>query len=417
MDLKRMIEERAHAWERMKALHDAARDESRDLEGEEITEYENLEARLTELDEQIDTRQTEREARSERFAEREARYNSPERRNVAVLDNSQHQESPADNSAAMDEFRSFIRGDIPAAAARVLRSMQADNDVTGGYLIAPQQIASSILQNVDDATFIRRLAHIEQVTTADGLGIVSLDGDLEDAEWTGELGPPKLDDGLEFGRRALKPNLLMKEVKVSHALIRRTTGRAEDLVLSRMAYRFGITLEKAYLLGDGQEKPLGIFTPSPLGISTARDVSTDMTTTAITADGLIEVQHSIKPAYWPNLRWLFHRDAIKKIRKLRVANEEQYIWQPGLQAGVPNTILDMPYDMSEFVPNTFTASNYVGALCDWRYYWIVDALRFQIQVLHEFYTRNNQNGYIGRLETDGMPVLEEAFARIKLASE
>ena len=53
---------------------------------------------------------------------------------------------------------------------------------------------------------------------------------------------------------------------------------------------------------------------------------------------------------------------------------------------------------------------------DFRYYWIADALDMQIQRLVELYARTNQTGFIGRLETDGMPVLEEAFVRLQMAT-
>jgi HK97 family phage major capsid protein len=53
-------------------------------------------------------------------------------------------------------------------------------------------------------------------------------------------------------------------------------------------------------------------------------------------------------------------------------------------------------------------------LGDFSQYWIVDALTMTIQVLLELYAATNQNGYISRFESDGMPVLEEAFARVKL---
>jgi hypothetical protein len=42
-------------------------------------------------------------------------------------------------------------------------------------------------------------------------------------------------------------------------------------------------------------------------------------------------------------------------------------------------------------------------------------LSLQFQRLIELYAATNQVGYIGRLESDGMPLLEEAFARVKLA--
>jgi HK97 family phage major capsid protein len=72
--------------------------------------------------------------------------------------------------------------------------------------------------------------------------------------------------------------------------------------------------------------------------------------------------------------------------------------------------------LSEYAPSTLAQSNYVAILGDFRYYWIADALDMQIQRLVELYARTNQTGFIGRLETDGMPVLEEAFVRLQMAT-
>jgi HK97 family phage major capsid protein len=68
------------------------------------------------------------------------------------------------------------------------------------------------------------------------------------------------------------------------------------------------------------------------------------------------------------------------------------------------------------MPNTFTASQYVGILGDFSSYWILDALSMAIQVVVELYAATNQNGYIIQAEIDGMPVLAEAFARVKLTA-
>jgi len=75
----------------------------------------------------------------------------------------------------------------------------------------------------------------------------------------------------------------------------------------------------------------------------------------------------------------------------------------------------MPISMSEYAPSTLTTGLYVGILGDFSNYWIADALDMQVQRLVELYAEANQVGFIGRLETDGMPVLEEAFSRVKLA--
>jgi HK97 family phage major capsid protein len=73
--------------------------------------------------------------------------------------------------------------------------------------------------------------------------------------------------------------------------------------------------------------------------------------------------------------------------------------------------------MSEFAPNTFTASQYVAIVGDFKAgYYIVDSLQLEIEILTELFTLKNQQGVLGRKETDGMPVLEEAFSRLKLSA-
>jgi HK97 family phage major capsid protein len=82
--------------------------------------------------------------------------------------------------------------------------------------------------------------------------------------------------------------------------------------------------------------------------------------------------------------------------------------------GTPDRILEVPYVMSEYAPSTFTTGLYVGIIGDFSFYWIADSLKLEIQRLDELYAVTNQVGFIGRSETDGLPVLAEAFARVKL---
>ena len=108
------------------------------------------------------------------------------------------------------------------------------------------------------------------------------------------------------------------------------------------------------------------------------------------------------------------RDAMRQIAKLK-DGEGQYLWRPGLTANEPDTLLNRPLNISEYAPNTFTTGLYVGLFGDLSYYWITDLLDLQIQRLVELYAATNQDGFIVRYEGDGMPVLEEAFARVTLA--
>ena len=123
----------------------------------------------------------------------------------------------------------------------------------------------------------------------------------------------------------------------------------------------------------------------------------------------------MKESYFNRSTWIGHRDWVKKVRLLK-DDQGQYLWQAGIAGNRPNTIIDRPYKMSEFAPNTFTASQYVAVLGDFKLYYIATALDMQLQVLQELYSANNQVGFIGRMQVDGMPIFEEAFARSQMAS-
>lgn len=304
-----------------------------------------------------------------------------------------------------------VSGDLPE-----LRVMQSSLDGSGGAWVAPMVMADRVIKAMDDLTFMRRLATVDRLTGSLSLGFPVLTSDPSDAEWTSEVATITESTGLGTGRRVLRPNPLKKLVKASLNWLRNSSLPADMWIADRLAYKFAITQEKAFLTGDGRDKPLGVFTASEDGISTARDVSTDNTTTAITADGLINALFALKQQYQANAAWIFHRDAVKRIRKLKYSSSNEYIWVNGL-GGTPATILDRPYYMSEYAPSTFTAGLYVGLIGDFRAgYTIVDSLDLGVQRLNELYATAGQVGFLGTLETDGAPVLAEAFARVTLAA-
>ena len=218
-----------------------------------------------------------------------------------------------------------------------------------------------------------------------------------------------------FGKRRLTPHPLAKNIKVSKDLLASAAISVEGIVRERLAYKFGTVQETAFLTGSGAAQPLGVFTASDHGISTGQDISTDNTSTAITADGLINAKYGLE-AQWlasPNLRWIFHRDAVSAIRKLK-DGDGQYLWVPGLAVDRPDVILNVPVLISEFAPNTFTTLQYVGLIGDLSYYWIAESMSLSIQRLVELGAGTNEDYFIGRMKLDGMPVLEKAFIRVKL---
>jgi HK97 family phage major capsid protein len=305
------------------------------------------------------------------------------------------------------------------------RDVQADIDFVGGFLTMPQQFVNQLLKFTDNLLFIRQLATKFTLPNAQSLGAPALDTDPDDADWTSELATGNEDEAMRFGKRELVPFPLAKRLKASNKLLRMAsvsstfsaydnasgTGPIENFLISRLGYKLAVPQEKGFLTGNGVNQPLGVFTASNRGISTARDISTG-STTGITGDGLIAAKYNLKQQYHKAARWLFSRAAIRRIRQLK-DSYGQYLWQPGLQAGAPDMLLECPLMMSEYVPSTFTDTSYVGLLADFSFYWIADSIEYQIQKLVELYAEQNQTGFIVRAEVDGMPVLEEAFTRLQ----
>lgn len=406
--LKALREKRGQAVTNMRALTELAEKEKRDLTSDELAKHGDIYKSVDELRQQIEAEERTIEA------SRQAAADEIETREL--------NKKPADDKKldtpekrAMAGFRHYLAtGQVGGEGAEEFRALQAGNSAEGGYLVAPNEFVAELIKNVDNATFIRGRARKFTVTKAASLGVPTLDTDLNDADWTVELGTGSEDTAMRFGKRELSPTPVAKLIKVSKKLIRISALPIEQIIMQRMAYKFGITQEQAFLTGSGAGQPLGVFTASTDGISTARDVSTGNTSTAITFDGLIEAKFSVKSQYWPTADWLFHRDAVKNITKLK-DGEGQYLWRMSVRDGEPDTLLGRPLMVSEYAPNTFTTGLYVGLFGDFSNYWIVDALDMQVQRLVELYAATNQDGFIGRMESDGMPVLAEAFSRVKLA--
>jgi len=317
-------------------------------------------------------------------------------------------------------LRQWFKGGALTATER--KDLSAGVDAQGGYLVAPAVLANGIIKFIDDEVYLRRLATVIPMDVGSELISPTWDTDPSDADWLTEVASVTTDTAMRTGLRTLRPTRLSKEVKISRTLVNQSRLNIEQWVQARLAYKFGVTEEKAFLTGTGATgQPLGVFTASAQGIPTTRD-TTAATTTSFTADNLLDTKHALKAAYWsrPATRWCIHRDTVARIRKLK-DNNGNYLWSPGLGPGggitngLPATICDVPYVVSEYVPNTYTTGQYVAIIGDFSYYYIAETGRYELQVLAELYASTDQIGYIGRTYLDGQPVLAEAFQRLKLA--
>jgi len=404
--INELKQKRAQLIEDSRKVLEAAESEKRSLSSEDNAKFDAIHADVSQIDESI---------------ERAQKILNQERSAAQFAAQAVEQEAKATDKRSKEDLlveaaRSWIAtGEVrDSKAAEEFRNLQVGSNIEGGYLVTPENFVSQLIKVIDDQTVVRGLATVIPVGMAQSIGAPSLDTDPDDADWTTELATGSEDTAMRFGKRKLTPHPFAKRIKISNELLRIGMLSPEALVLQRLGYKFAITEEKGFLTGTGSNQPLGLFTASSQGISTARDISSENTTTAMTFNGLKNAFYSIKSGYSDRGKWLFHRDGVKQLSKIK-DNDGQYIWQQAVREGDHDMLLGRPVIMSEYVPNTFTTGLYVGLFGDFSHYWIADAHDLMMKRLEELYAETNQTGFIGRKSADGMPVLEEAFARITLA--
>lgn len=398
-----------------------------DMTGQEETEWTNILKRADMLNTRITLIQKDEEFKE--WANRPAGQPLPMGDIKAGAGWEQtRRESESDKSVQIKAVRSawakYLLGGRGYLTTDEIKAYQTDNPVNGGFLVAPQDFVRDLIVLVKDQVYVRQMATVFTVDRAESLGIPAIDADPSDADWTAELATGNTESTMALGKRELRPHPLAKNIQVSNKLLRNSAIDAESVIMDRMAYKVGVSEEKAFLVGTGADQPLGVFTATNQGIDTTRDV-TAATTTAVAADDFISTKYKLKAQYMQKAVWILHRDVVAATRKLK-DNNNNYLWTTGLTAfggatgpgnglqGTPERLLDCPLLMSEYSPNTFTTGLYMAVLGDFSKYYIADSLDMQWQVLDQRYAELNQTGYIVRKETDAMPVLAEAFSRLIL---
>lgn len=426
---RELVEEREKLMADNERVLKAADAEGRALSAEERQEWDKRDADVEAINAEIEGRNAlkERADRAERYkhlreqaAGRQTEENPintdrlPERLKIKIREREIALRPGSEEAMrAQPKYEEAFTRYLMGSRGEMLGLQTGKND-QGGYLV-PMAFIARLIKFVDDALVFRQLANVlPPLTDAVSLGIPTWETDPNDADWTPEVPASDIseDDAARLGKRELMPHDLSKLVKVSTKMLRAGAIDLDTFLPQRLAYKLRVPMEKAYMVGDGASKPLGVFVASNDGISTARDVTS--AATAFTWDDLVDVQEGVKANYQDSAVWLAHRDFYKACRKIK-DGDGLPIWN-GARDGQPTTLMGRPAIRSEFAPNDLTSGKYGCVYGDLKAgYYIVDGLNTEVQRLNELGALRKQVLYLGSASSDGMPVLEEAFSRMKLA--
>jgi len=388
-------EKRAKAWETAKAFLDTKRGNDGLINTEDTATYEKMEADVVNLGKEID--------RLERQQALDMELNNPVKGAIKNSPNASNAE--AKTGRATDEYKSaFWRSMRNKNSFDIQNALQVGTDSEGGYLV-PDEFERILVEALQEENVFRQLAKV--ITTSSGDKKIPVVATKGTASWVDEEGAiPDSDDA--FGQVSIGAYKLATMIKVSEELLNDSVFNLESYIANEFARRIGAKEEEAFFIGDGTGKPTGIFNATggaTLGVTAA-------SATAITIDEVMDLFYSLKSPYRKNAVFVMNDATVKAIRKLKDGNG-QYIWQPSITAGQPDTILNRPVKTSAYVPTLAAAAKSI-AFGDFGYYWVADRQGRSFQRLNELYAATGQVGFKATQRVDGKLILAEAIKVLQM---
>ena len=387
-------EKRAKAWDATKAFLDTKRGTDGLISAEDEATYNKMEADVIALGKEID--------RLKKQAILDAELNAPMANPLTGKPANPKLEGKT--GRATDEYRKAFWNAMRTRAGEgldptVKNALKIGTDSEGGYLV-PDEFERTLVEALEDENIFRRLAKV--ITTASGDRKIPVVASKGTASWIDEEGTiPESDDS--FGQVSIGAYKLGTMIKVSEELLNDSVFQLEPYISREFARRIGNKEEEAFFIGDGSGKPTGILAATggaQLGVTTAG-------ATAITLDEVLDLFYSLKAPYRNKSVFIMNDSTVKAIRKLK-DGQGQYLWQPSIQAGTPDTILNRPLFTSSYVPAIAAGAKTI-AFGDFSYYWVADRQGRVFKRLNELFAVTGQVGFVATQRVDGKLILPEAI--------
>ena len=191
-------------------------------------------------------------------------------------------------------------------------------------------------------------------------------------------------------------------IKVSEELLNDSAFDVPAYIAREFARRIGAAEEEAFFTGNGTGKPLGILATT----GGAQTGVTAASATAITMDEVMDLFFSLRAPYRRNSVFIMNDSTVKALRKLKNGNGD-YLWQPSVRAGQPDTLLNRPVYTSTFMPAIAAGAKSI-LFGDLGYYWVADRQGRSFKRLNELFAATGQVGFLSSERVDGKLILPEA---------
>lgn len=305
------------------------------------------------------------------------------------------------NDISVDDYRAYksalygMNGPLRTAQSKAdAKALSVGSDPDGGYLVTPDT-TGRMIQRIYETSPMRQVASVVAigVDAIEGLNDLGENG----FAWVGESAARAENSTAQIGKYSIQVHEAVSSVSATQKVLEDSRLDLESWLATKSADRIARGENAAFVNGDGQSKPRGLFTyttAATIDASRAWGTFEHINTGASGAfrtrsgdtnpvDDLINVVYALKPVYRNNASWMTSRAVLREARKLK-DGQGNFIWQPAAVAGQPSALLGFPIVEAEDVP-AIAANSLSMAFGDYREgYQIVD--RIGLSVLRDPYT-------------------------------
>lgn len=401
--LKTLLDKRANAWSQAQDIRTRAEADGYNLTTEEDETWQRALDDVEKLSKQIEVE------------ERHARLNAiaPAAESVAPT---QRDDVDPEAGEYRQAFNAMLRrgvGRLSADQQSVLergfgeidtRALSSVTDAAGGYTV-PDEFSNRLVETMK--AYGGLLGIVDVLTTASGTDLLWPTND--DTANEGAI----LDENTQiseqdvaFGQGKLKAyTYTSKLIRVPLQLLQDSAIDIEAFLARRIGERIGRAVAGHIATGAGTTQPVGVA-DATVGFGVGVTGATGNTTT-VTYDSLVDLEHSVDPAYRGSAQYAMNDLTLAAIRKLK-DSQNRPLWVPSVAGGLPSTINGRPYTIDNKLPAP--AANAKSILFgDFKTGYIARRVSgAQVLRLSERYADFLQVGFFGFARWDG--VIQDAAA-------
>ncbi len=366
------------------AIVDAAQKEGRSLNAEEKSKFDAMEADARSIKDQIDVIERTAEMKKELAANAEVREAAPKATRKGAFE-----KYLRNGMGSLNANERSIMGELRGTSTQI-----AGTDSLGGFLV-PQDFSNEL----DMATLftgeVERLA--KKLNTAGGalLDYPTINDTATDAGLTAEAAAVTVQD-MTFANAQLSAYNYASQVRVSMQLLQDNAFDLNAFLAEAMGERIARATNAAFTTGTGSSQPQGIVAGSSLG-------NTAASATAIAADDILDLIHSIDPSYRNKASFglMAHDNVIAAIRALGLGSANDFpIFIPSMEAGQPDKLFGYNIYYNNDMESAITTGKKTLLAADFSKFVVRSAGGVQMVRLNERYMDELEVGFVSYARKD-----------------